>query len=320
MRTTLTAEELRDCGPSLRAQLSQKRGPWGLLGWSFRGPPGAIEVEVKIGGGRGRKLPRVPALRLPRDLGGLLRLRVAVAAGRPLKTSQKEEVPVGALSFAPETYAPVVHPLAPGAPILVGTGSDQKTGGIAAVVVLDGKLHLLTCGHLFDGPADVFTRETGAQIATLTRSYLSTSEPIDAAVCELVGDGPALLQRSSGADTWLAGWRRPTLSDNGATVVFWPTYRERTAPFEEPVSAVDAATSVLFFRGPQEGFIELHRSVIPGDSGSLLALDGRYYYGLCSGQVQGSWSYFTPIAAALDRLCGDYQEVDLWQPSTDRSV
>jgi hypothetical protein len=217
-------------------------------------------------------------------------------------------------SFQEPSFSAVSQPLAPGAQILVGEGSRRRKGGVAAILVLDGSLHLLTCGHLFsDAETEVTCPKAGGVVAVLRRSYLQGDSPIDAAVCELTAEGKTLLAASLDAPTWLRGYCEPEPGFEALTACFWPTHLSASVPVLAPISAHSAATTVLFQGGPHEGFIELGFGVIPGDSGSLLSVDDLYL-GLCSGQVQGSWSYFTPIAGVLRRLCDDYQEVSLWHP------
>jgi hypothetical protein len=211
----------------------------------------------------------------------------------------------------------VLGPLAPGAQILVPAGPLYHVGGIAALLVLDGRIHLLTCGHLFTGPATQITcAAAGGPIAVLRRNYLLGEAPLDAAVCELTEEGRWLLAASTGAPTWLQGYCEPALEVCGWPAEFWPTHRTGASPRSMPISAHAAATSVLFPAGPLDGFVEVGGAVLPGDSGSLLMVD-NLYFALCSGQVQGAWSYFTPIAAALDRVCDDHQDVAIWHPDSD---
>jgi hypothetical protein len=252
-------------------------------------------------------MPKTVALELPSELGGLLRLHLTVASG-------PRQAPPQLITFAEAAALPITAPIAPGAPILTGTGRNRRKAGAAAVLVLDRKLHLLTCGHLFTGGSpDVFSAQSNSPIAHLGRSYLPTSDPLDAAVCPLTAEGVRLLKSSFGAATWFEGFHEPAVDDNTGTADFWPTNRAGAARLQVPISAFSATTTVLFSRGPFDGFIELGFGVIAGDSGSLLSIDDLYF-GLCSGQVQRSWSYFTPIATVLERLSGDHQEVALWHP------
>lgn len=298
---------MRCHGRAVGAALAAKASAWRLLGWSFRGSKDAVEIEIKVSDEGARELPASPTLRLPPEIGGRLRLRVAAASSEAVP-------PPPPPTFTEPSCSPVSQPLAPGAQILVGEGRRRRMGGVAALLVLDGRLHLLTCGHLFfDADTAVTCRGAGGPIAVLSRSYLRTSEPLDAAVCGLTAEGVRLLAASLDAPTWLRGYCEPVPEVNARIGAFWPTHVAAVSPVEVPVSAYSAATTVLFPRGPYDGFIELGFGVIPGDSGSLLAVDDLYL-GLCSGQVQGSWSYFTPIAAALNRMVGDYQEVALWHP------
>lgn len=223
----------------------------------------------------------------------------------------------GATLVLEPALSPVSEPLAPGAQVFVGEGRRRRAGGIAAVLVLDGRLHLLTCGHLFPGAGSTITSARAAgPIAELRRNYLLEPDPLDAAVCELTREGVRLLAASTSAPTWLRGHRAPRPDLDAATAMFWPTHAAGSEPLRLTISAHRAATIVLFPGGPHDGFIEVSSGVIPGDSGSLLAADDLYL-GICSGQVQERWSYFTPITDVLCRLCGDHQEVTLWHPDDD---
>lgn len=213
----------------------------------------------------------------------------------------------------------VTAPLAPGAPIAVGPA--RRRAGIAAVVVMGGRPHLITCGHVFEGrsglagargDASVFAAEGGGPaIATLTRSFLDDAPRLDAAVCELTADGIALLKASKGARTWFTSCRDPAAGDEDELAVFWPTHDGAGAPFAIKPSSHDASTQVLFPGGPHAGFIKLPFTAKEGDSGSVLAMGGAYY-ALCSGQA--GTSYFTPIASILRRLKKENGDVELWHP------
>lgn len=308
IRDHLKAAELRAFRGAIRAAIAAKAPAWGLLGWCVCGSGDALEIEIKVSRAGRNKVPQSPTLQLPPELGGQLRLRVAFTLD--------PDAPPPSESFAEPSAPPVRVPVAPGAPILVGSGSNLRKGGIAAVLCIDGKLHLLTCGHIFyDSETVVLARQSARPIATLCRNYLSTQAPLDGAVCELLPEGLTLLAASQAAPTWLQGYLEPAPEDNNGYATFWPTHQAGVAPLDFPVNAYSASTSVLFSRGPYDDFIELEFGVIPGDSGSLLAKD-HLYFGLCSGHVQSSWSYFTPIAAVLNRLAQDYKEVALWHPDS----
>lgn len=311
LRDHLTAAELATHRAALRSALRAATAEWGLLAYSVRGSGDALEIEIKVDPGARGKLPDPATISLPAEIGGRLRLRVAVAGER-----RGEEPPV---SFSGPSYPSVREPLAPGAPILVGRGTSVRRGGICAILLLDGKLHALTCGHIYnDGETGLLTRRGAVQVATLRRNYLRDEEPLDAAVCELLPSAMNLLRQSTTAPTWFRAYLEPAVEDNAGTTTFFPTFREDAPPIDASVSAYSASTTVLFPAGPFDDFIELGLAVIPGDSGSLLAKDDLYF-GLCSGEVQATWSYFTPISAVLARLSRDYQEVAIWHPDTGPS-
>jgi hypothetical protein len=58
----------------------------------------------------------------------------------------------------------VTVPLAPGVPIFVGAA--RRRAGVAAVVVMDGRPHLITCGHVFDGGAGAWPRRPDADVGS----------------------------------------------------------------------------------------------------------------------------------------------------------
>lgn len=213
----------------------------------------------------------------------------------------------------------VTAPLAPGVPIFVGAA--RRRAGVAAVVVMSGRPHLITCGHVFNGgagawpgrpDASVYAAEIGGPaIATLTRSYLGEAPRLDAAVCELTPEGILLLETSKGAKTWFTTYRTPAAGDADELAIFWPTHQAAGAPFAMKPSSWDASTQVLFPEGPHAGFIKLPFTAKEGDSGSLLSIGGAYY-ALCSGQV--GTTFFTPIASVMSRLKKENGKVELWQP------
>jgi hypothetical protein len=222
--------------------------------------------------------------------------------------------------------------VAPGAPILVGDDVGTSRAGIAAVVDIGGKPHLVTCGHVFnDAGRNVFARaEDGSwsdsePIAVLLSSYLDRSfldgaRPIDAAVCALTEHGIAVLSGSLEARTWFQSCRAPSRALDRQSVVFWPTNDDFGEPIDMLVTSHCASSEVLFGGFPADGFIELTHEVIPGDSGSMLAVqhgDTHEMIGLCSGQLAQSVSLFTPLATVLDRLRADHGEVELWNPANE---
>lgn len=305
-RSRLTAEVLKEHGRAIEAELCAKAAALGAEGFSFVGRPPEVTVELLFG--RGTPRPRAKDLWI--DLPAPLRGRLKVSVRR-----RGRKVSSGPLSFGLVDYTTVTEPLAPGARIFVPIRGGMHVGGAAAVVSLDGQLHLLTCAHLFDGYDGTEVVDGGQRdvIATLSRGYLEDESPLDAAVCALTQAGLDRLNESTGAATWLSSCHEPEPGDNGAEVIFFPTSAGNGGPYEADVNAYRASTAILLQTGRLDGLIELEGAVVEGDSGSMLAIDDQYY-GICSGQVEGRWSFFTPIAAALVRLTRDYREVRLWQP------
>lgn len=302
----LTKDALRAHRRAICDELSARLPGWGGRGYSFRGLSPNIHVEVEVsaahqpGGSRENDL----WIHIPRALGG----RLKVFAKIPPKKGRHDPLP-----FWEPLDAGVTQPLAPGARIFVRSRSVKCLGGIAAVVELDGRIHLLTCAHIFESASEVFVEPLRDSVATLSRAYLDDDDPLDAAVCELSATGVDLLDQSVDAPTWFSGCHPPDAGDNDGVGVFWPTSVDNHGPYQVEILSFFASTSVLFRRGRQDGLIEVSGGVVWGDSGSVLSLNGEYY-GLCSGEVQGRWSFFTPIASVLDRLRSEYREVRLWHP------
>ena len=222
--------------------------------------------------------------------------------------------PGKALSFGDPSRRSAIGPVAPGAQVRVLAGPRHRVGGVAALLVLDGRIHLLTCGHLFLGAAaEVTCADAAAPIAELRRNYMDGRAPLDVAVCELTAEGRRLLARSIASPTWLRGYCDPTPDLVRWPADFWPSHTSGAAARVLSVSAHATGTAVLFPEGPSDGFVECEGAVVPGDSGSLLSVDDLYF-GICSGEVQGTWSYFTPFSAALDRVCAEHQVVSIWHP------
>jgi hypothetical protein len=310
IQESFTAEEIRTHRKAIARALAPFAKEWGIVGWAFLGKPDALTLHVRISPAHEppEKAERVISLEPGHD--------VLVKIEQIAKLND----------FFDTGDPPVRKPIAPGAPILVGRKGARLSGGMAAVVVLGGKKataeddpddagdgpHLLTCGHLFSGPADVFAPSEDEPIATLTKSYMSGDDKMDFAVCRLTPRGMSLLQGSADEQTWLTGGARAPAPDMLESVpTFWPTHAGSRSPIEVTITADNASTSMLFDGNPGDGFIELDYIAIEGDSGSLLSINDDYV-GICSGEIDAARSYFTPIAAALDRLLKDYNEVHLW--------
>ncbi len=209
--------------------------------------------------------------------------------------------------------------LAPGARVRAGRGDNQEFVGIAAVLVVDGKIKVLTCGHAsaFNLDNDVLAGDEpdGDAIAVLERNFLEDSLPIDAALCGLTDAGQELLQASAAAPTWRFGVvKSPSADDNEQEAVFWQTHDGEDEAQTAAVASFDGEDHVLFGpRGPHGPFVETGHSVVPGDSGSLLSL-GSSLYGLCSGFV-GHTAFFTPIATVIARIKKEARVCTVYRPS-----
>jgi len=156
-------------------------------------------------------------------------------------------------------------------------------------------------------------------IAELSRAYFDDRPRLDAALCKLNEHGLDLLEESEDAMTWFTRFRRPRVSDNGRTAVFWSTSPESSGWFEAPISSYRTSDNVLFGDGDlHDGFIEMPFIASGGDSGSLLSLNGLYY-GICAGHV-GDATLFTPFARVLDHVRQTNPEATLWTPGKQRQA
>lgn len=275
---------------AMRANLRR----WGAHGWSVVGKGPDLRLEVSVPTTVQHPARAVDAIRV----GG----RTIKPSVRATQAHLRRERADGFDAFG-DTLGNAV---APGARIRVGRGAAQELVGVAAVLDLDGRPAILTCGHasafsLFDeilagGEPD------GESIATLETNLLEGSEPLDAAICPLTDAGVQLLEQSSAAPTWrFKNVRAPSVADNDELAVFWDTHDDADFAPTAGVRTFSGETSALFGpRGPRAGFIETGHAVVAGDSGSLLSL-GSELYGLCSGFV-GFTAFFTPIQSVIERL------------------
>jgi hypothetical protein len=209
----------------------------------------------------------------------------------------------------------VTQPLAPGAQIFVGSGRDAEQCGVGAVVTSGGVAYLVTCGHVFaSGETDVRVELDGAVVATLTRSYFDEGDPLDAALCQLTDAGHDLLDESGTADTWFQNVHAPAASDNGKLATFWPTDSAPAQATPIQVKSFSACNPVPALGGARCGYILMPFGALGGDSGSVLAI-GDAHYGICSFQVAGSQTFFTPTTSILKRFAVDFGGVTLWNPN-----
>lgn len=279
---------------ALDASLRPLIAAWGADGWAIVGRPPRLRIAVLVP----RKLPAPPTpagvVPLPRALGGGV-LKVAVLA-----THRDDAEPER--TAAPLDAGAGTDYLAPGAPI----GGDNERIGIGAVIAIDGAAHIVTCGHAFEAGATTITTLAGEDVGELRASYFASG--LDAAVFEPNARGLELLADGTDAPTWCDGFRAPDAADNGRAATFWPTWRDGGAPFLEDVVAYSSCAPATAGCGS----VLLPRCTAPGDSGSLLQLDGRYY--AIASHRFGNNSFFTPIAAIKKRIEASGSQVTPWRP------
>jgi hypothetical protein len=308
VQTHLTGAQVETYGRAIEAIVRERAADWDIHGWSFQGRSPHIRLVVKVTAKRLDK-HRNLSIPLPEGLGG--RLKVFVRATFARKRSPGA-VPVSADSLAGGV-------IAPGASIVVDHGNNQREwAGIAAILMIEGGPHILTCGHAFTfgGSREkiLVDPEEDAPIAELTTSYFHGRPRLDAAICKLNEHGVGLLEEhSKDAISWSTRFRRPRMTDNGKTAVFWATNPGSAGSYEAPISSYTTSDSILFGDGEiHDGFIEMPFIASGGDSGSLLSVNGSYY-GICAGHV-GDSTLFTPFARVMDRVRETHPEATLWTP------
>jgi hypothetical protein len=303
IQTHLTGAQVKKHHPAIDAAVRERAAEWDIHGWSLQGRSPRIRLVVKVTAKRLDK-HRDLSIPLPEAIGG--RLKVFVRATYARRRVQ------GPLPFSGSLTGGVITP---GASIVIDHGVNREWAGIAAVVMLEGGPHIVTCGHAFMSSREqVFADlEDEEPIAELSRSYFNDRRRLDAAICKLNEHGVELLSESSDAMTWFTRFRRPRVSDNGRMAVFWATNPESTGAYEAPISSYQTSDNILFCDGDvHDGFIEMPFIASGGDSGSLLSLNGLYY-GICAGHV-GDATLFTPFARVLDRVRETNPEATLWTP------
>jgi hypothetical protein len=303
IQTHLTGAQVKKHHPAIDAAVRERAVDWDIHGWSFQGRSPRIRLVVKVTAKRLDK-HRDLSIPLPEAIGGRLKVFVRATYAR--------RRPQGPLPFSGSLTGGVISP---GASIVIGDGSNREWAGIAAVLIIEGAPHIVTCGHAFmSSREEVFAEpEDGEPIAELSRSYFDDRRRLDAAICKLNEVGVELLEESCDAMTWFTRFRRPRVSDNGRMAVFWATNPESTGPYEAPISSYRTSDTILFCDGEvHDGFIEMPFIASGGDSGSLLSVNGLYY-GVCAGHV-GDATLFTPFARVLDRVRETNPEATLWTP------
>lgn len=309
LQTHLTGAEVKRYRRAIDETLRGRAAELDIHGWSFEGRSPRIRLVAKVTVKRMDKHKNL-SIPLPEASGG--RLKVHVRA-----TYARRRGP-GPLPFGGDSLTGGV--ISPGAPIVVDHGGYQEWAGVAAVLMLADGPHILTCGHAFMGAREEVYADPGEEepIAELAASYFYERPRLDAALCKLTEYGLELLEQSGDAVTWFTKFRRPRVSDNGKTAVFWATNPESAGAYEAPISSYSTCDAILF--GDDDvhgGLVEMPFIASGGDSGSLLSVGDRYY-GICAGHV-GDATLFTPFAAAMDRIRENYPEATLWTPRKQSS-
>lgn len=302
IQTSLTEAQVRKHHRAIAAAVRGRAAEWGIHGWSFQGRSPRIRLVVKVTAKRLDK-HRHLSISMPEMTGGRLKVFVRV--------THRKRGPSGPLPFSSPTGGAVM----PGASIVVDHGDHREWAGIAAVLMLEGAPHIVTCGHAFIASREkVFADpEDEEPIGELSRSYFYDRPRLDAALCRLNDHGIARLEESDEAETWFPKFRRPGAADNGQIAVFWATNPEGAGPYEAPISSFRTSDSILFGDDNiHDGFIEMPFIALGGDSGSVLSLNNRYY-GICAGHV-GDATLFTPFARVCDRVRQHNPEARLWIP------
>lgn len=312
VRKTLTVRELERAHDELCKQIRRRSRVWGSHGWAIVGSRRALRIEIAV--------PRL--LVDPRHRVEVIWLRSIEVWLKPSVRASLHDVTVTLEATLPrgpkviEEAPPVSAPLAPGSRIFVDSSETQRAG-VACFVEADGDVYLVTCGHVFEpGAANTGVFASGKRVAQLTRNFLEATPQHDAAYCKVLPIGKQLLAKSASAPTWYAGVLAPASGQHKAAV-FWPTHEDAgddaVATTIDSYGACDTTIYNDFWPNLDLcGLVRTDGITVAGDSGSLLAVDDRYYAS-CSGKP--NWSFYTPIHTTLERMRAHFTKVELWQPS-----
>jgi hypothetical protein len=310
-RRTLTLAEFAKARPTIAAHIAQSSAQWNSHGWGVVGNARALRVEVAVPLTTLNPAAPVGTVKLPRSIGGSLKLAVRSSGQGLIARSALSLPPPGPL--AASVSAAVREPFAPGSRILVDSRPVQRAG-VACLVSADSQTYLITCGHVFSpNAANTAVFVNGEVVATLTHNFLDDAEQLDAAYCLVTNRGLQLAAQSLNAPTWFGALLTPS-AGQGQPAVFWPTNDSATDAVTTTINSFSSCENGLFNSFWNLSLCELVRTELVttgGDSGSLLSVRDRYY-ALCSGSP--SWSYYTPIEFVLDRMRNTFSEVELWQP------
>jgi hypothetical protein len=207
------------------------------------------------------------------------------------------------------------EPFAPGSRILVNSSPVQEAG-VACFVIADDVVHMLTCGHVFQpGAAGTAVFAAGIRVATMMHNFLEDDDQLDIAMCMVNAAGLQLCMTSTAAPSWCSEVLQP-LSGPGQPAIFWPTNAAAedtltTTIDSYPVSEADLSNR--FWQLDLEQLVRTEGVTLPGDSGSLLMVHDRYYAS-CTGRPD-TWSYYTPLHHAIERVARISSQVNIWLPS-----
>lgn len=308
VRRTLTLAEANKHYATLDAAIYEHAARWGSHGWALVGKKNSLRVEIAV--------PKT--LASPRAPIEPIVIPALETALKPSVQASLDGLSVATISFTDDVFSTltmsVIEPLAPGSRVFIDSNPTQRAG-LACFVQADGDVYAITCGHVFEPGATstgVFT--LGHKVATLSHNFLDDADQLDAAYCKLTPKGQHLLAKSAAAPTWFDGVLTPE-DGQGLDAVFWPSNDGAGDAITTNINSFSASESHLFndfWDLTLSRLIRTEQVTVPGDSGSLLAVDDQYY-GSCTGSP--SWSYFTPLHATLARMQKRFTKVELWLPT-----
>lgn len=289
----LTEQQARDLAGHVQQAVLLQGQAWGALGWGYVGQPGKLRICIRVETTLVDPDAPVAPITLPGV--GLVKPMLAAAYGSGAGS-------MGTLPAAGHGNGGLVGP---GSPVHVDGPEGVSRAGIAALLEVAGEPHLLSCGHVFgaSGGGDlVFRPGDPAPVARLRRNFMADDPPLDASICRVLR--PDTLAAYSHV---LPAQVRPAPGCHGRQAVFWHTHADGLPPVTAPVISYLGCEYSLrnsTWNHVLYGLVTLPGLTQAGDSGSLLALDGRHL-GICSGRV-GAFSFFTPVDAALERIGGHF--------------
>jgi len=307
VRRTLTLTEFERARGQLGRAIARRRSAWGSHGWAVVGPPRSLRIEIAVPRTLLRPDSPIGAVPLPRAIGGSIKLSARSSFRRATPPSEPSALVAATTSAIAEAYAP-------GSRILVNSNPVEEAG-VACFVIADDVVHMLTCGPPFQPRAvgtAVFAANT--KVATLSHNFLDDDEQLDIACCQVTPAGLQLAAASANAPSWCTEIL-PAIQGQHQPAVFWPTNAAASDAVTTTINSYSASESGLsnrFWDLELDQLIRTEGITLPGDSGSLLMVRDRYY-AACTGKPD-SWSYYTPLHHAMERLRNLFTQVDLWLP------